>query len=63
MDLHKTVETNLKIIALIQSKYTDPSCVWPNTIEHRYFDRLQADTYHARQALQAGGLASPTVNP
>ena len=63
MDLQKTVAVNRKLIALIESKYQEPVYAWPNTIERRYFEKLQLDTYQAEKALKAGGLALPTTEP
>lgn len=58
MDLHQTIATNKKILALIESKYEE---LWPaafNTPEARYYHMLTKDTVQAEYALNNAGLSS-----
>lgn len=56
MDLSTTVILNRKILTLIESKYTEPSSLWPKTPESRYYAKLLDDTRKAELALEHGGL-------
>lgn len=43
MNLEQTVIVNLKIMALIASKYADMPALWPLTVETRYYHQLAKD--------------------
>ena len=63
MNLEQAVSVNLKIMALIASKYADMPALWPVTTETRYYHQLAKDSIKAKGALDNGGLdPSPKLN-
>jgi hypothetical protein len=57
MNLQETVKVNKRILALIESKYTEPPSLWPTSPESRYYGHLLKDTQKAEEALKHEGLA------
>lgn len=60
MDLSATIKINKQILALIESKYSEPPSLWPTSPESQYYNHLVKDTQKAEEALKHEGL-SPIV--
>jgi hypothetical protein len=56
MNLQETVKTNMKILALIESKYSGPFALWPTSPESRYYSILFKATQKVEEALKHEGL-------